>query len=95
MTILRNRVLVTVINEDVITPGGIVSAEAAPAFLKAKVLKVGTKSMYHKWFNGWWLKEGDIVKIDNPAYATMPMTEIEFRGASCLIIDENDVNCIL
>lgn len=88
MRLLSNRVLVEIIDKEPITPGGVIMAEDERPHVRAKVLLVGEKSQYGEW----WINIGDVVKIDNPKFSVSPMTEIEFEGRECLIINENDIN---
>lgn len=93
MLLLKNRLLVKEIEEEKKTKSGIAipSIFKNEATIKAEVVMLGQKSQY----GDWWLKVGDIVKMDNPKYSKVQMQEVEYNGDKCLIINENDVICSL
>lgn len=88
MRLLSNRVLVEIIDKEPMSTGGVFMSVDERPHVRAKVVLLGEVSQY----GDWWVNVGDIVKIDNPKFAVSPMTEIEFEGKECLIINENDIN---
>lgn len=92
MQLLSNRVLVTLVDEEVITPGGIVVPKTVStlATVKVKIILLG-ESKYGEW----WINVGDTVNMDNPNFAAFPMNYIDFEGEECIIANENDLNYVL
>lgn len=92
MKLLRNRVLVKILTDEQVSPGGLFiprTVETLPT-VKAEVLLLGTSR-----YGEWWMKEGDIVNIDAPQWAKEPMHPIEHEGQRCLIVNENDINFVI
>lgn len=94
MQLLRNRVLVKLVNDEIISSGGIIIPKTVTHFVgsvKAQVLLLGQKSLYGEW----WMKVGDFVKLDMPEYAYRKYTEVEYKGETCYIVNEDDINCVI
>lgn len=90
MKLLRNRVLVKLLNKDVVSSGGIIVPKTVNtlATVQAEVVLLGERSESGEW----WMNVGDIVNMDNPNNSVMPMQEVEYMGEACLIVNENDIN---
>lgn len=93
MRILRNRVLVKLIDEDTFSSGGLLIPKTANTMptVKATVIQLGERSQYGEW----WMKKGDIVNLDAPQWAKQEYHQYVHEGARCLFVNENDINFVV